>query len=99
MGNPLDEQVGGDHYKNMKIQPIDYNHVNALGYCEGNIVKYVSRWKSKNGVEDLKKAMHYLQVLIHFVEEEVKRARTKLPRPGQPGWDLPEPTVSGWENK
>ena len=57
-------QVGGNHYVNMTIQPIDYITKNGLGFLEGNVVKYVSRWKAKGGVEDLRKAKHYLDMLI-----------------------------------
>jgi hypothetical protein len=57
-------QVAGNHYKNKAIQPWDYIVSNNLGYLEGNIVKYVSRWKDKGGVDDLKKAQHYLIKLI-----------------------------------
>ena len=57
-------QVGGTHYKNKTIQPWDYIAANELGYFEGNIVKYISRWKDKGGVDDLKKAQHYLTKLI-----------------------------------
>lgn len=59
-----DTQVGGSHYKDKTIQPWDYIIANDLGYLEGNVVKYISRWKNKNGVEDLKKAQHYLSKLI-----------------------------------
>jgi len=59
-----DMQVGGNHYKDKSIQPWDYIIANDLGYLEGNVVKYVSRWKNKNGIEDLKKAQHYLAKLI-----------------------------------
>jgi hypothetical protein len=59
-----EQQVGGAHYAVKAIQPWDYIIANNLGYLEGNIVKYVSRWKDKGGVEDLKKAQHYLQKLI-----------------------------------
>jgi len=59
-----DKQVGGSHYAVKAIQPWDYIVANNLGYLEGNIVKYISRWKDKNGVQDLKKAQHYLQKLI-----------------------------------
>jgi hypothetical protein len=52
----LDKQIGGSHYKDMAIQPIEYIHKNGLGFCEGNIVKYITRWKTKNGIEDLKKS-------------------------------------------
>ena len=61
-------QHGGTHYKDKAVQPWDYIASNNLGYFEGNIVKYVSRWKEKGGVEDLKKAMHYLQKLIELTE-------------------------------
>jgi hypothetical protein len=59
-----DMQVGGSHYKDKSIQPWDYIIANDLGYLEGNVVKYVSRWKNKNGIEDLKKAQHYLAKLL-----------------------------------
>lgn len=57
-------QVGGDHYKKNVIQPWDYITSNQLGYLEGNIVKYVSRWKDKGGRQDLEKAKHYLDKLL-----------------------------------
>lgn len=57
-------QIGGDHYKGLKIQTWDYITANDLGYLEGCVIKYVSRWKKKNGVEDLRKAEHYLAKLI-----------------------------------
>ena len=62
--NPLEVQVGGGHYKDLKIQPIEYIHANSLGYCEANVVKYISRWKSKGGLQDLKKVKHYVDLLI-----------------------------------
>jgi hypothetical protein len=62
--DPLAVQVDGDHYKLMAIQPVEFIHANKLGYFEGNVVKYVSRWKNKNGVADLRKAIHYLELLI-----------------------------------
>lgn len=57
-------QVGGDHYAKKAIQPWDYIHGNGIGYLEGNVIKYVSRWKDKGGVADLEKARHYLDKLI-----------------------------------
>lgn len=57
-------QVGGTHYKSKAIQPWDYITSNDLGYLEGNIVKYVSRWQDKGGLSDLDKAKHYLEKLI-----------------------------------
>ena len=64
----IDKQVGGDHYKDMAIQPIEYIQANGLSYIEGNIVKYISRWREKNGIEDLKKIKHYVEFLIEEVE-------------------------------
>ena len=68
MQSALDKQVGGDHYKHMVIQPITYIMENNLGYCEGNVVKYISRWRAKNGIEDLFKARHYIDILIEEFE-------------------------------
>lgn len=59
-------QIAGSHYKTKAIQPWDYIAANDLGYFEGNIVKYISRWEDKGGVEDLKKARHYLDKLIEL---------------------------------
>lgn len=59
-----DQQVGGDHYKGQPIQPWDFIVANQMGYLEGNVVKYVCRWKNKNGLQDLLKARHYLDKLI-----------------------------------
>jgi hypothetical protein len=61
----LDTQVGGDHYQ-MPIQPVEFIHKNGLGFIAGNVVKYVVRYKQKNGIEDLKKASHYLDMLIEM---------------------------------
>jgi len=58
------KQVGGDHYNSKSIQPIDYILENELGYCEGNVIKYVTRHKDKNGAEDIKKAIQYLQFIL-----------------------------------
>lgn len=60
----MQRQVGGEHYKNMAIGPIEYALANGLGPCEHCIIKYVSRYKNKGGVEDLRKARHYLDMLI-----------------------------------
>ena len=59
-----EKQIGGNHYKNKGIQPIEYILSNNLGFCEGNVVKYVTRYKDKNGIEDLEKAKHYIEFLI-----------------------------------
>ena len=62
----LDKQVSGDHYKDKAIQPIIYIHANNLGFCEGNVVKYITRWREKNGIADLEKAKHYIELLIEM---------------------------------
>jgi hypothetical protein len=62
-------QVGGDHYMDKSIQPWDYIVSNNLGFLEGNIVKYITRWNYKGGVEDLRKAQHYLAKLIEIQEK------------------------------
>lgn len=62
----MDIQVGGNHYKDMVIQPIEFTMKNNLNFCQGNIVKYVTRYKHKNGIEDLKKAKHYIDLLIQL---------------------------------
>jgi hypothetical protein len=61
-------QIGGDHYANKKIQPIEYIMANDLNFCEGNVVKYITRWREKGGVESLRKIKHYVDFLI---EEEI----------------------------
>jgi len=65
-----DRQVEGSHYKSKAIQPWDFIAANNLGYFEGNIVKYVSRWRDKGGVKDLEKARHYLDKLIELSSTE-----------------------------
>ena len=61
-----------EHY-DMKIQPIEYIMANGLGFCEGNIVKYISRYKEKGGLSDLYKAQHYLESLIdHWIDKDIE---------------------------
>ncbi len=74
--NPLIAQEGGGHYKNRGIQPLEYTMQNNLSFCEGNVVKYISRYKSKNGVEDLAKVIHY--ALLASYEEYGEQGSTEL---------------------
>lgn len=67
--NVFEKQIGGGHYKKMKIQPIEYILENDLGFCEANIVKYISRYKQKNGIQDVEKVIHYAQMLIAHLEK------------------------------
>lgn len=62
--NPLESQVGGTHYKDLKIQPIEFIHANNIPFCEANAIKYLCRWRNKNGRQDLEKARHYIDLLI-----------------------------------
>tara|TARA_R110000803_G_scaffold33627_13_gene73582 strand:+ start:2591 stop:3094 length:504 start_codon:yes stop_codon:yes gene_type:complete len=62
--SPLNTQEGGDHYKSMKIQPIEFIHANQLPFIEGCVIKYICRHHRKNGIEDLEKAKHFIDLLI-----------------------------------
>lgn len=62
----LDTQVAGEHYKSKAIQPVEYIHANGLDFFAGNVVKYVTRYKSKGGITDLRKAIHYIELLIEL---------------------------------
>jgi hypothetical protein len=64
----LETQIGGNHYNSMKIQPIEYTMANEMNPLQHTVIKYVSRYKNKNGIEDLKKAIHSLELLIQFEE-------------------------------
>lgn len=64
--NPLDSQVGGTHYKDLKIQPIEYIYANGLDFFQGNIIKYATRHKNKNGAEDVKKIIHYAELILEL---------------------------------
>jgi hypothetical protein len=71
--NPLNKQEGGSHYKDMIIQPMEYSMANKLDACQHTIVKYVSRFRTKNGIEDLKKAIHCIEMLMEFEYGKSKR--------------------------
>lgn len=62
----LHSQVGGGHYKDLAIQPIEFCQLNEFNMCESSIIKYVVRHKNKNGLEDLKKARHFLEILMEL---------------------------------
>ena len=66
MSEALDTQVGGDHYKKYPIQPTEYCQRNRLNWCESNVVAYVTRHQDKGGREDIKKAIHYLELLLEL---------------------------------
>lgn len=68
----LERMVGGNHYSVMAIQPVEYIYRNKLGFLEGNIVKYASRWRNKGGRQDLQKIIHCAELLIQMHDEEMK---------------------------
>ena len=70
----LNKQVQGSHYKELPIQPVQYIHANGIGYFEGNVIKYVSRWRNKNGLADLEKAKHYIELLIELETRDAGKA-------------------------
>ena len=65
--NAMNNQVGGTHYKDMKIQPVEFITANNLTFLEGNVVKYISRHHAKNGADDVKKAIHYCELILKTV--------------------------------
>lgn len=73
----FDKQVGGNHYKDMLIQPIEFIVANGIPYTEGNVIKYVCRWKKKNGLADLEKAKHYIDMLIETEKQRIAEADAK----------------------
>lgn len=62
----LDTQEGGDHYKDMKIQPVEFITANDMDFLQGNVVKYIARHKAKNGAQDVRKALHYCQLILEL---------------------------------
>jgi hypothetical protein len=70
----FDSQVGGEHYKKMPIQPLEFIVKNGLDFFQGNVLKYIIRYKEKNGVEDLKKARHYIDMMIELEEKKTNES-------------------------
>jgi hypothetical protein len=79
MGKSMSRQIGGEHYVSKGIQPLDYIRANGLGFEEGNILKYITRWRSKGGVQDLEKARHYLDLLIEYEENNIAVECDRIP--------------------
>ena len=67
----LEKQVSGDHYKSLKIHPIEFIHANGIPFAEGSVIKYVTRWRDKGGIADLEKAKHFLEILIELERKVV----------------------------
>jgi hypothetical protein len=82
----LSDQVGGSHYKEFVIQPVEFCFVNKIPYLEATAIKYLCRWRKKNGLEDLLKAKHFIDLLIELEESYGKS--TEHAEPVQVGLDL-----------
>lgn len=68
----LAKQEGGSHYKDMIIQPVEYITANRLGFLEGNVIKYITRHPVKNGAEDIRKAIHYCELILATRYKDIK---------------------------
>jgi UDP-3-O-acyl-N-acetylglucosamine deacetylase len=66
----LQHQEGGDHYRKLKIQPVEYIHGNGIPFIEGSVIKYVTRWRNKGGIQDLEKAKHFIELLIELESKQ-----------------------------
>lgn len=94
----LNRQEGGDHYKKYAIEPVEFCHRNGLTWCQANVVKYAVRFRDKGGLEDLKKARHYLDMLVEFEyggwDEKKAEPDSQLATPSVPtlptGWQYEE---------
>ena len=75
----LNIQEGGDHYKKLKIQPIEFIDANGLDFLQGNVVKYITRHKDKNGSADVRKALHYCQLILELQYKESNDQSNKPP--------------------
>ena len=73
----LNVQVGGEHYKQMKIQPVEYIHANNLSFLEGNVVKYITRHKTKNKAQDIRKIIHYCTLILQLEYNETYEQESK----------------------
>lgn len=82
MNNPataLDRQVGGNHYKDQPIQHVEFCQRNKIPWCESAAIKYIIRHRKKNGKEDIKKAIHYLELLLELEYPEPRPPMDPLP--------------------
>jgi len=80
-----DKQIGGSHYKKMKIQPSEFVIENELLFPEGNVIKYICRHRYKGGKEDLEKAIHFIEMII---ERDYSKTETKNPLDKKNYWGI-----------
>lgn len=74
----LEVQVAGSHYKDLAIQPVEFIHANGIGFCEGSAIKYLTRWRAKGGLNDLRKARHFIDLLIELEEKSTQRDQAEI---------------------
>ena len=74
---PQNKQIGGSHYKSFHIQPYEFISKNDLSFFQGNVIKYVCRYKHKNGIEDLEKIKHYCDLKIKKMKDMKKKKWSK----------------------
>lgn len=74
----LEQQIAGNHYKRLAIQPVEFTMSNQMQFCEGNVIKYVTRWRDKGGMKDLRKAAHFIDFIL---ENEPYRHQFTVHRP------------------
>ncbi len=70
---PQDKQIGGSHYKDFYIQPYEFISKNDLSFFQGNVIKYVCRYKKKSGIQDLEKIIHYCELEIKTMKDLKKK--------------------------
>ena len=73
----IKHQIGGNHYTTMSIQPAEFILANGIGKYEGDVIQYVTRWRSKGGIDDLKKAQQSIQIIIDYHQATVPDDHTK----------------------
>lgn len=79
----MELQVGGTHYKKFVIQPIEFVHKNGIPFIEGSIIKYISRWRDKGGVQDLEKVKHYVDLLIELENAQDRQRKEQETSPSE----------------
>lgn len=70
ISSALSTQPGGDHYRKHAIQPVEYIVANGIGFLPANIIKYATRYKDKGGAADIRKIIHYAQLILEFEYKE-----------------------------
>lgn len=76
--NPLNKQEGGSHYKDFAIQPVEFINKNGIPFIEGCVIKYLTRHRHKNGAEDIRKAIHFLELLIQLEYDEENKKEFRV---------------------